>query len=532
VSIRVIGKLGNSFFRAREPNAVLVYITSALVLLQLPMKLVRFIALNCLGRLSRIYNSVVVQDFDVVYHCARAIVLLASQSVCFLELADKPGPDGDDYGGISRQRMLERVQAVVRHRAGVLDAGEVTALSDFAFKRMRTTSKVMSHGLMDLKEFSAFGFHPFRCKASKRDSVDGQAEEILDIDHFCRATGSDALSLEDVVALFDRDRRFFPGERFFTPPELWRQVHAGERRRSAARLSSMDELRRNGHVPLEHIRASFAQSLSDGTEARRVVTDMFTKVMQLGQQLSTCTTEVELLRVHIDELRTELQHERELRQATESKLSEDFRKHAAESRGSGDLLNLEEAVRQDVDSNLRLDIIQGSMPKSDPRRTRNDADMKMLRQQLSKLDVKLAAEKRTSDDTPRLRGELAEGMDRIARQAVGAALDAAEERCKLLLAVPPRTESAVDEVARNAMDELGASHSQLLETLASQNHRLEVLHARIEDIEGKHQKKRRESRQSRPEPLPLVPPVHASAFAGALDLKAARSPSLEPQWSL
>merc|ERR1712129_251402 len=117
--------------------------------------------------------------------------------------------------------------------------------------------------------------------------------------------------------------------------------------------------------------------------------------------------------------------------------------------------------------------------------------------------------KGTSDDAPRLRGELAEGMDRIVRQAVGAALDAAEERCKLLLAVPPRTESAVDEVARSAMDELGASHSQLLETLASQNHRLEMLHARIEDIEGKHQE-RQESRQSRPEPLPLVPPVHAS----------------------
>merc|ERR1712129_509829 len=114
--------------------------------------------------------------------------------------------------------------------------------------------------------------------------------------------------------------------------------------------------------------------------------------------------------------------------------------------------------------------------------------------------------KGTSDDTPRLRGELAEGMDRIARQAVGAALDAAEERCKLLLAVPPRTESTVDEIARSGMDELGASHSQLLETLASQNHRLELLNARIEDMEGKRPP-RQERRQSRPEPLPVVPTV-------------------------
>merc|ERR1712129_599533 len=138
--------------------------------------------------------------------------------------------------------------AVVRHSAGYLDAGEVTAISDFAFKRMRTTSKVMSHA----EGSSAVDCNPFKRKASKRDSVDEQAEEILDIDHFCRATGSDALSLENVVALFDRDRRFFPGERFFTPPELWRQVHAGERRREAARLSRMHELHQNGHVPLEH----------------------------------------------------------------------------------------------------------------------------------------------------------------------------------------------------------------------------------------------------------------------------------------
>jgi chromosome segregation ATPase len=283
----------------------------------------------------------------------------------------------------------------------------------------------------------------------------------------------------------------------------------------------MDELRQNGHVPLEHIRASFAQSLSDGTEARQVVTDMFTKVMQLGQQLSTCTTEVELNRIHIDELRTELQHERELRQATESKLSEDLRKHAAESRGSRDLLRLEEEIlvaRKDMDSSPPLDFVPGS-PKSDPRRARNDGDLKMLRQQLSKLDVKLAAVKRTSDDTSRLRSELAEGMDRIARQAVGAAREAAEEKCKTLkemLTVPASRESTVDEVARNGMDELGASHSQLLETLASQNHRLELLNARIEDMEGKRppRQERRQSRpepqerrQSRPEPLPVVPPV-------------------------
>jgi len=523
VSVRVIGKLGSSFFRAREPNAVLLYITSALVLLQLPMKFVRFVALNCLGRLSRIYKSIVVQDFDVVYHCARAIVLLASQSVCFLELADKPGPDGDDYGGISRQRMLERVLACVRHRTSYIDAGEVTAISDFAFRKMRTTSKIIHEGFIDLEEFNAFGCNPFHRKSDKCDSLDQGVEEILDIDHFCKATGSDSLSLEDVVSLFDRDRRYWPGERLFTPAELWKQVHVGERRRGAARLSRMDELRGSGHVPLEHMRTSFNQALSDGTEARQVVTDLFTKLVQVGKEMASCTTEVELLRLHVDELRTELQHERELRQSTEVKLTADLHKHAAESCKSRDLRNLEEAVREDMlqlDSDLRLDLSQPSTPKSEPRRTRSDADVKMLRQQLSKLDVKLTAVKRTSDDTLRLRAELAEGMDRMMRQAVEAARDAAEEKYKLLLgesaaATADRTESAVDELARNAMDELGASHGQLLETLAAQTYRLEQLDARVEKNEGKP----REKQLQRPEsPAPMAPAMLHGRRRRELDL--------------
>jgi len=506
VSLRVIGKLGNSFFRAREPNAVLLYITSALVLLQLPMKLTRFIALNCLGRLSRVYKSVVVQDFDVVYHCARAIVLLASQSVCFLELADKPGPDGDEYGGISRTRMLERVLAVVRHRASNLDAGEVSAISDFAFKRMRKQSASTSQKLVDWDEEFSTGCNPFRREARKPDSLDDVAEEILDIDHFCRATGSDALSMEDIVALFDRDRRYCPGERFFTPPELWQQVHSGERRRGAARLSRMDELQ-NGHVPLEHLRASFTKSLSDGTEARQVVTDMLTKLVQVGKELSTCSAEVELLRIHVDELRTELQHERELRQATEDKFAQDLCRHAAElehAAESRDLSELEQAVRDDMtqmDSDLRL--LKGSMRKSDPHSRSNDAETKLLRQEMSKLDIKLAAVKRTSEDTTGLRAELAAGMDRIVRRAQ----EAAEEKCKLLLqetaSAAPKMESGVDELARNAMDELGASHSKLLETVSSHTHRLEMLHARIDFLEGRLNN----FPPKRPESPPMTPPV-------------------------
>jgi len=132
-NLRVIGHVGHSYFSVMNANAIILFITSSMVLLALPHKMTSFIALNCLGRLSTIYRNILIQKVDIRECCAKAVLQLVSHSVCFVELADRLGPDGQDYGGISRSRMFERVRAVVRHRRDVLDTDEVAKLASFTF---------------------------------------------------------------------------------------------------------------------------------------------------------------------------------------------------------------------------------------------------------------------------------------------------------------------------------------------------------------------------------------------------------------
>lgn len=177
------------------------------------------------------------------------------------------------------------------------------------------------------------------------------------------------------------------------------------------------------------------------------------------------------------DLRAELKQERELRQATEAKFAPDSCKQTAESCRSRDFDKIEEAERQDM------------------------AEVNMLRRELRKLDIKLAAMERTSD-TARLRTDLAAGMDILMRQAVEVARHAAEEKCEVLLrdeaAAAPCTQSTVDELARKAMDKLGVR-----ESLALQKYRLELLNTRVADVEAKLNR-RPEQQESRPVPPPVL----------------------------
>jgi len=234
--LRMVGGQGNSYFRAYDFNAVLFYFTSSLVLLALPRNMIYWFALNCLGHLSVIYRHVVVQEFGVRYACARAVMQFVSHSVCFYGLADcRQGPGGSGETGMSQKRLKDCLKGVVLHREDQLDEQEVSVLSDFAYRQIlkaQEQSKKRGGSLsIDLGDIGNFEIGNGEIESDMLGT-----DKIVDIDGFCQATGSEIIGLDTLVKLFDADRAVWPGERLFTPNDIWQNVH--KQRRQQLSISS------------------------------------------------------------------------------------------------------------------------------------------------------------------------------------------------------------------------------------------------------------------------------------------------------
>jgi len=227
--MRVIGKPGNSFFRAWDANAILLFVTSSLVLLSLPKMIVRFFTLHCLGQLSKIYKSVIEQEFDISHYCARAVIQLASQSASFAGLSGSGRSDG-----LSLRGLLDKVRNVVGS-CDYLDKSEIEVLVSFAFRHALCTDifGVKPSAASQQQSFVEKGKHGIRrfvglweqMRTPARDTWEGTNKAELDIGNFCYVTGNEHLSLESIACLFDRDRSPSIGERLFMPRGLWNQVH-------------------------------------------------------------------------------------------------------------------------------------------------------------------------------------------------------------------------------------------------------------------------------------------------------------------
>jgi len=211
-SLRIVSKQGRSFHRVPDLNATVLNLTSMIVLLSLPQMLMRFVILHLLGHLSRVYRHVVDQGFDIRSQCGRTVTQLMANTALFSELANVPGPNGEEHGGISRDRMLRFIKATLRHQKNVLDPQEVNALNKTGFDQT-----VKAPTLPRLEPL-------FLC-ASRHEDPPG---DILTIDDFSRTVGNHDLPFDDIVRLFDADRRRGWGETLFTPPELWRAIHASK----------------------------------------------------------------------------------------------------------------------------------------------------------------------------------------------------------------------------------------------------------------------------------------------------------------
>jgi len=193
--------------------------TSIVVLLQIPLKVVLFFTLTCLGELSKLYKRVIIQNFDIEHETASMAVTLMSNSVTFLELSDCI-VGTQKFPGISKARMGERMKAALQQRRDVLNDSELQAFVACCFE-----SLVWDRG------------DQLHLSNQKQDETE---EGIIDIDTFnLYSSMNHSVDLPTAVNLFDVDRKRRILESLFTPPAVHRAL---ERVKDAGQESLQTEV--------------------------------------------------------------------------------------------------------------------------------------------------------------------------------------------------------------------------------------------------------------------------------------------------
>jgi len=311
--VRVRGKAGRGFFRIQDANQLLMFITSAMVLIEVPRRFLRVIVLSCLGRLSKVYKKIIDSDFNIPYMCARSVAQMVSQSVCFTNLVDSCGNQA--LGCMTKEQLQERVYAVVKSNPD-LDENEIGTLTDFAIREamesdmfrgrlsqriIAVAQKAKQHGL----RLSKFVSRSSRCsECSPGEEEASESQKVLDMDSFCRLTGNEYLGLEVVAPLFDHNRRGSLAERFFMDHNLRNLVY--ESRKQDAARSMSKELDEDDDLFPPKAQLEPQMSLQDFSIMSKT---LLNTVANLSGELKVQSAEVASLRRQIEELRKELEPE-------------------------------------------------------------------------------------------------------------------------------------------------------------------------------------------------------------------------------
>eukprot|EP00931_Biecheleriopsis_adriatica_P020479 TRINITY_DN13676_c0_g1_i1.p1 TRINITY_DN13676_c0_g1~~TRINITY_DN13676_c0_g1_i1.p1 ORF type:complete len:735 (+),score=112.32 TRINITY_DN13676_c0_g1_i1:47-2206(+) len=202
VSVRTTTKIGSSFHRVYDLNAILLSFTSALVLLALPVKLIRVLALLGLGRMSSIYRRVIEQPFDIRQQCSKTVMQLMTFAASFSTLADMDGTEGEGRS-ISKMRIRECVLAMAENAQhhDALDEAEVASLVDSALR-----------GVVRIGQKGSW----FQCS----DRKDEEIPTKISYEDFFRAVGDEGMRPENLRTLFSTSERLTIMERLFMPWEI------------------------------------------------------------------------------------------------------------------------------------------------------------------------------------------------------------------------------------------------------------------------------------------------------------------------
>jgi len=222
---------GRSVYLMPDTASVVVSLTSALVLLALPMKIMRLFTLFLLGRLSKVYHRVLVQTFDIAEQTTTMAVLLMKNSVPFLELSDV-NSTSTGHPGISRVRFMERLKQALQQRRNVMDDAETSAFLDYCLNNIRRGRRTPLQHFRD----------SFCHRKNAKDANSNEQEAMCDIDTFnVHCSYDSAVDLDTAVALFDVDRKRGFMERLFTPASVSQSLAEVRRTRTDTQNVQWDD---------------------------------------------------------------------------------------------------------------------------------------------------------------------------------------------------------------------------------------------------------------------------------------------------
>jgi len=320
--LRLICRVGTSGHRFWSLNALVLFFTSVTVFLSLPPKVIRLITLNCLGHLSHVYRSALVQELSIQDEVCRAVMQLVMSMASFSSIVDSDGE-------LSRQRVQELVHAAVGDRSADTDEDELASLSEFAYSHvLKVTQKTRGQGVrLRRSRIEAFDFKNSLTLGDSATDNDDQAS--LSKDSYCITTGHEFFTVDAVLKLFDADRKRGPGEVLFTPAFLRKQI-------CRSRKDLEDESQRRIKVDLRKGRSGILEEEDSEDEDTEPI-----KMSEIGEKCEMSATitglPAEIWREIQAEMRNEMQHlrdeltERSIRQERELKVvqSELQQLHAA-----------------------------------------------------------------------------------------------------------------------------------------------------------------------------------------------------------
>lgn len=208
-------------------NNVILNISALVVYVTLPIIMIKFFAVYCLGHLSTIYYKVVYSKFNIARECGATATRLMASTQTFHQLEDVTDADGDGIHGdtgISRKVMKAYIKDVLQYRKTVLDENEMQQFVELAFNEV----DVEEHDTLDhdpksylsIAKSMITDFFDIDAHKGSRSSKN-LGPQCINIDEFTNATHSAfPISFESVVTLFDKDRSQSILERMFTPDKL------------------------------------------------------------------------------------------------------------------------------------------------------------------------------------------------------------------------------------------------------------------------------------------------------------------------
>lgn len=157
--------------------------TVAVVWIQIPLVIVYFFTVICLGHLSTVYSRVINQELSLGNACKGLACRLVSHSAAYMDLQDMPD-------GISKKKLSDRFKHILQTRIknGELQQDEVDNYVNYVFEGMQ----------------------------SMGDGTQVVINDSINIQEFCQACcTNEPLSFEQLVMLFDKDRKVGCLESFF-----------------------------------------------------------------------------------------------------------------------------------------------------------------------------------------------------------------------------------------------------------------------------------------------------------------------------